>query len=122
LPQEQVEQANVAYASDPRNAGEAMKSVDASKWEQVMKEKYASLMAIYRLRQSRRAWYMDVDALFAREDYKRSHADHPLYIKQRSEYLVIVIVYVDDLIIMTNTMSKMLEVKAMLKSQYDMTI
>jgi transposase InsO family protein len=77
--------------------------------------------AIYGLRQSGRAWYMDVDALFAREGYTRSHADHSLYIKQTSAYLVIVVVYVDDLIIMTNTIDKMVEVKAMLKSQYDMS-
>jgi transposase InsO family protein len=77
--------------------------------------------AIYGLRQSGRAWYMDVDALFAREGYKRSHADHSLYIKQTSASLVIVIVYVDDLIIMTNTMTIMEEVKAMLKREYDMS-
>ena len=241
LPPEQVEHANVAYARDPRNVGEATKSADASKWEQAMQEEYASLMtkgtwqlsplpldrasvgckwvfctkrdatgnivrykarlvakgysqvegvdfhetfapvakfctircmaaigaamdlemhqmdvitaflnpnldvviymdqpkgfvqegrehlkcklkkAIYGLRQSGRAWYMDVDALFAREGFTRSHADHSLYVKQTSAYLVIIIVYVDDLIIMTNTMSIMVEVKAMLKREYDMS-
>jgi len=77
--------------------------------------------AIYGLKQSRRTWYKDVDALFVREGFTRSHADHSLYIKQTSEYLVIVIVYVDDLIIMTNTMSIMNELKAMLKKVYDMS-
>ena len=240
LPQRQTEHANVAYARDPSTMEEAMRSPDASKWEQAMREEFGSLMskgtwelcplpsdrtsvgckwvfctkrdalgevvrhkarlvakgysqvegldfhetfapvakfctircavaigaamdlemhqmdvitaflnptldvviymdqpkgfvqqgrehlkcklkkAIYGLRQSGRAWYMDVDALFAREGFRRSHADHSLYIKQTSEYLVIVIVYVDDLIIMANTMSKMEEVKAMLKKEYDM--
>jgi len=48
---------------------------------------------------------MYVDALFIKEEFTRSHANHCLYIKQ-SKYLVIVIDDVDDLIIMTNTMSK----------------
>jgi len=61
---------------------------------------------------------MHVDALFVREGFTRSHANHSLYIKQTNEYLLIV---VDDLMIMTNTINKMNEVKAMLKSECDMS-
>lgn len=71
--------------------------------------------------QSRNVLYIDANALFAKESYTKSYVDHSLYIKQISVYLNIIIVYVDNLIIMNNTMDKMKEVKAMLKSYYDMS-
>ena len=48
-------------------------------------------------------------------------ADHSLYTLQSREFLVIVILYVDDLILLASGMTKMLEVKAMLKEEYEMT-
>ena len=73
------------------------------------------------LKQSGRAWYRDIDAMFARKGFKRGHADHSLYTLQSREFLVIVILYVDDLILLASGMTKMLEVKAMLKEEYEMT-
>jgi len=58
-------------------------------------------------------------SLFAWKGFTRSSVDDFLYIKQTSEYLAIVIGYVDDLIILTNTMDKMNEVKAMVNKRYD---
>ena len=45
LPQDQVERANVAFVRDPSTVEEAMRSADASKWEQAMQAEYASLMS-----------------------------------------------------------------------------
>lgn len=73
------------------------------------------------LKQSGRAWYQDIDAMFVRKGFQRGHADHSLYIMQSSEFLVIVVLYVDDLILLASSMTKMLEVKAMLKEEYEMT-
>ena len=73
------------------------------------------------LKQSGRAWYRDIDAMFVRKGFVRGHADHSLYTLQCSEHLVIVIVYVDDLILLASGLTKMLEVKAMLKEEYEMT-
>ena len=73
------------------------------------------------LKQSGRAWYRDMDAMFARKGFQRGHADHSLYTMQSCEHLVIVIVYVDDLILLASSMTKMLEVKAMLKKEYEMS-
>jgi len=64
---------------------------------------------------------MNVDALFINLGFIRSYVDHSLYIKQISEYLMIVIVYIDDLIIITKNMRKKEEVKAILKKEYDMS-
>ena len=77
--------------------------------------------ALPELKQSGRAWYRDIDAMFARKGFKRGHADHSLYTLQSREFLVIVILYVDDMILLASGMTKMLEVKAMLKEEYEMT-
>ena len=76
--------------------------------------------ALPRLKQSGRAWYRDIDAMFARKGFKRGHADHSLYTLQSREFLVIVILYVDDLILLASGMTKMLEVKAQGSSRKSM--
>ena len=77
--------------------------------------------AIYRLRQSGRTWYKDIDAMFICEGFLTSHAHHSLYIKQTSEYLLIVIIYVDGLIMLACNMAKMEALKATLKEEYNMS-
>lgn len=76
---------------------------------------------IYGLRQSGREWYMDIQALFTSEGFIRSYADHSLFVKQTSEYILIVIVYVDDLIMMANNMETMDHLKHRLEKEYNMT-
>lgn len=77
--------------------------------------------ALHGLKQSGRAWYRDIDAVFTKKGFSKGHADHSLYTMQSDEHLVIVILYVDDLILLASRMPKMLEVKAMFKKEYEMT-
>jgi transposase InsO family protein len=77
--------------------------------------------AIYGLKQSGREWYNDIDGTLANEGFTRSDADHSLYIKQTSEYLLIVIVYVDDLIILASNMTMMKVLKDKLQAKYEMS-
>jgi len=65
---------------------------------------------------------MDVDVMFAKEGYTKSYADYICNIKQTSDYLVIVIIYVDDLIIIANIMKKMKEMNVMLKNMITMIL
>ena len=58
--------------------------------------------SLYGLKQSPRAWYQRIDLFFTQERFSRSHADHSLYVKQSKEFLLIVIIYVDDLIILAS--------------------
>lgn len=62
---------------------------------------------------------MDIHAFFTREGFKRSHADHSLYIKQTSTYLLIVLIYVDDLIMLASDKSRMQELKHRLQEEFD---
>ena len=77
--------------------------------------------SLYGLKQSPRAWYECIHAFFIKEDLVRSHVDHSLYVVQSSTYIVIVIIYVDDLIILASDMTKLMEFKAKLEKEFDMS-
>ena len=77
--------------------------------------------SLYGLKQSPRAWYEYIHAFFVKEGLIRSHVDHSLYVVQSSTHIVIVIIYVDDLIILASDMTKLMEFKAKLEKEFDMS-
>src|SRR5579875_2010750 len=77
--------------------------------------------SLYGLRQSPRAWYEKIHHFFAKEGFNRSHVDHSLYIKQTSTYLLIVLIYVDDLILLSSDMSRKQGLKQRLEEEFDMS-
>ena len=77
--------------------------------------------SLYGLRQSPRAWYEKIHQFFVDQGFKRSHADHSLYLKQTSSFLLIVLIYVDDLIILSSDMRVMEELKCRLKDEFEMS-
>ena len=77
--------------------------------------------SLYGLKQSPRAWYQRIDSFFTKEGFTRSEADHSLYIKQTSEYLLIVLIYVDDLIILASLLEKLAWLKAKLNAEFKMS-
>ena len=50
-----------------------------------------------------------------------SHADHLLYVLQTCDYIVIVIIYVDDLIILASNVDTINELKSSLKREFVMS-
>jgi len=77
--------------------------------------------SLYGLKQSPRAWYQCIDMFFTHEDFFRSQADHSLYVKQTGEYLLIVIIYVDDLIILASNVSILKWLKSRLEDEFEMS-
>jgi transposase InsO family protein len=77
--------------------------------------------SLYGLKQSPRAWYQRIDTFFTKEGFSRSHADHSLYVKQSSEFLLIVIIYVDDLIILASGDAVLGWLKAKLEKEFEMS-
>jgi transposase InsO family protein len=77
--------------------------------------------SLYGLKQSPRAWYQCIDSFFTKEGFTRSEADHSLYIKQTGEYLLIVLIYVDDLIILASLGNKLAWLKAKLNEEFEMS-
>jgi hypothetical protein len=62
---------------------------------------------LYGLKQSPRAWYYLIDSFFINEGFCMIQAYHLLYVKQTSEYLLVAILYVDDLIILANNVTQL---------------
>jgi len=58
---------------------------------------------------------------FTQEGFSRSHADHSLYVKQTSEFLLIVIIYVDDLIILASDVAILGWLKSKLEKEFEMS-
>jgi len=58
---------------------------------------------------------------FTHEGFSRSQADHSLYVKQTGEYLLIVIIYVDDLIILASNVSILKWLKSRLEDEFEMS-
>ena len=77
--------------------------------------------SLYGLKQSPRAWYQRIDSFFIKEGFTRCEADHSLYIMQTGEFLLMVLVYVDDLIILASLHAKLEWLKAKLKGEFQMS-
>ena len=54
--------------------------------------------ALYGLKQAPRAWYYSLDKYLQDRGFKRGTIDNDLYIKTKGNYLLIVLVYVDEII------------------------
>lgn len=55
--------------------------------------------ALYRLKQSPRAWFGRFTVVMKKHGYKQSNSDHTLFIKRRGTLITCLIIYVDDMII-----------------------
>lgn len=77
--------------------------------------------SLYRLKQSLRTWYQKINLFFTNEGFCRSQVDHSLYIKQLSESLLMVIIYIDDLIILASNLSALKYMKMKLEDEFKMS-
>ena len=76
---------------------------------------------LYGLKQSLRAWYHRTDSFFINEGFCRSQADYSLYVKQTGEYLLMTILYVNDLIVLASNVTQLKWLKLELKKEFEMS-
>eukprot|EP00742_Colponemidia_sp_Colp-10_P002552 GILJ01002727.1.p2 GENE.GILJ01002727.1~~GILJ01002727.1.p2 ORF type:complete len:509 (+),score=47.37 GILJ01002727.1:627-2153(+) len=78
--------------------------------------------ALYGLKQAPRAWNQRLHDTLSGTDFKfsRGTADHSIYIRKRGEKMFFIVVYVDDLLLVTNSVSELNETREHLKSKFDM--
>jgi hypothetical protein len=79
------------------------------------------IKALYGLKQAPRAWYTKMDEYLKKVGFQRSESDDTLYIRQQGPYLVILVMYVDDLIITGNNDDHIAQVKKELHAGFKMT-
>src|SRR5271169_1952510 len=76
---------------------------------------------LYGLKQSPRMWNKKIDEfLVAKLQFTRLNADHGTYVRKTKSFAIIAI-YVDDLLILTETLMAMTELKLELKKAFEMT-
>ena len=76
--------------------------------------------SIYGLKQASRAWYHELDTFLVGVGFSRCVADPCLYVRRVDGALTIVAVYVDDLIIASNSQGERSRLKELLSARYTM--
>ena len=79
------------------------------------------IKALYGLKQSPRAWYQRIDLFFINEGFSSINTDHSLYIKQTDNYILVAILYVDDLIILSSDVTELKWLKSQLEKKFEMS-
>jgi hypothetical protein len=76
--------------------------------------------ALYGLKQSPRAWYKELDAALKALGFTRTISDHSIYVRNSSEGLIIVGVYVNDLTIAAANVDTLARFKTEVSKRYEM--
>src|SRR5271170_2157100 len=79
------------------------------------------LKALYGLKQAGRTWYDTIhDVFVVQYGFTRLEADHSLYIQRDGEDFIIVLLYVDDLALASNSREKLDKFKRSLMEEFEM--
>jgi hypothetical protein len=76
--------------------------------------------SIYGLKQASRLWYLKFDKIIRNFGFKENEEDNCIYAKFRSEKIIFLILYVDDILLASSDVSLLLETKRFLSSNFDM--
>ena len=77
--------------------------------------------ALYGLKQAPKAWHDKIDTFFHSLGFQNCNADSNLYVFSQDNLLCLIILYVDDLLITGSLAPKIEEVRADLKTTFEMT-
>ena len=77
--------------------------------------------SLYGLKQAGREWYKKIKAEFEALGFTRSSADHGVFYKNEDRKLVIIALYVDDMLIFSNSTNARDATKAALSERFEMT-
>ncbi|GKC55403.1 retrovirus-related pol polyprotein from transposon TNT 1-94 [Tanacetum coccineum] len=73
--------------------------------------------SLYRLKQASRNWYHNFTTFLRSLNFRQSKADHLLFIYEAGSIMVVVLIYVDDVIITKNNLTKIQETKKQLNDE-----
>jgi len=76
--------------------------------------------SIYGLRQAFGQWYLKFDQVVTFFGFKENASDQCIYLKKNGSHFIIVVLYVDDILLASNNVELLTEIKFMLNSHFDM--
>ena len=76
---------------------------------------------LYGLKQASREWYKRLSTELKSMGFQRSSVDHCMFYKNRDSNLLVIAVYVDDMMILSNRIDLVNETKHELSSHFEMT-
>ncbi|CAI7786024.1 unnamed protein product [Closterium sp. NIES-54] len=74
--------------------------------------------AIYGLKQAPRAWYHKLEETLLAGGFKKSECDHSLFLLQEKEQFLMLLVYVDDILLFSESSAMIERVEEMLEMQF----
>ncbi|CAI7729180.1 unnamed protein product [Closterium sp. NIES-53] len=74
--------------------------------------------AIYGLKQAPRAWYHKLEETLLAGGFKKSECDHSLFLLQEKEQFLMLLVYVDDILLLSESSAMIEHVEEMLQMQF----
>ncbi|CAI7844595.1 unnamed protein product [Closterium sp. NIES-53] len=74
--------------------------------------------AIYGLKQAPRAWYHKLEETLLAGGFKKSECDHSLFLLQEKEQFLMLLVYVDDILLLSESSAMIEHVEEMLEMQF----
>ena len=77
--------------------------------------------SLYGLKQAPRAWYERLHAHLVKQQFERCAADHSVYVSRKGADFMIVLVYVDDLILASNSPTMLQQFKAVMEAEFKMS-
>ena len=76
--------------------------------------------ALYGLKQAPRAWFAKFSSTISRLGYMTSHYDSALFLRRTDKCTILLLLYVDDMIITSDDLSGIQELKDFLSQQFEM--
>ena len=77
--------------------------------------------SLYGLKQAPRAWYERLHAHLVKQQFERCAADHSVYVSRKGADFMIVLVYVDDLILASNSPTMLQQFKVVMEAEFKMS-
>ena len=88
--------------------------INVSKPNQVCK----LVKSLYGLKQASRKWYERLTSLLLAQGYKHANSDHSLFTKSTATTFTVLLVYVDDIILVGNSISEFKNIKSILHASF----